>query len=176
MQLSAAYTFLYLPLRILAHYRPIFRQKTIVLVFNTILVSGPKIGGLYTITFLHAGLLFSLLLGLAEHFELPPSMKKRLVKHVRRNREGEQHEDDLTEEATERTPLLDRDEGEVRDLAADEENQYALWIFQFLLAAPFTMILLIQFMLLLLGALRHTLSDGSPTLTSMLYVLLYITN
>jgi len=181
MELSAAFTVLYLPLRILAHYRPIYRQKTIVLfelylitwvllVFNTILVSGPKIGGLYVLTFINTGVLFSLLLGLAEHFELPPSVKKRLVKHIRRDSNGEEGEGQVTEEATERTPLLDRDEEQVRNVSVDEENQYLLWIFQFLTAVPFSMILLIQFILLLLGALPHTLSDGSSSLTIYLGV------
>jgi hypothetical protein len=178
MQMSAAYVGLYLPLRFLAYYRPIFRQKTIVLfelylitwvlmVLNTIAVSISKVGGLYAITFLHVGILFSLVIGLAEHFELPPSIKTRLVRRLRRDSEGREEEEDLTQEATERTPLLNREEAEVRDLAVDEENQYALWIFQLLLAAPFTMILFIQIILLVMGALQQTLADGNSSLSSM---------
>lgn len=176
MQLAASYTFLYTPLRFLAYYRPVFRQKTIVLfelyiiswallVFNTVLVSRLKLGGFYFLTFFNASILFSLLVGLAEHFELPPSVKKQIVKRVRRGSNDQQHED-VAEEATERTPLLDREEAEVRDLAVDEENQYLLWTLQLLLAAPFVMILLVQFMLLLLGALHQTLADGSSSITS----------
>lgn len=182
MQLSASYTLLYIPLRFMAYYRPIFRQKTIVLlqlylvswallVFNTVLVSIFKISGFYFLTFLNASILLSLLLGLAEHFELPPSVKKQLVKHVRRGSNGEQQEEEVIEEATERTPLLDREEAEVRELQVDEENQYLLWTFQLLFAAPFVMILLVQFMLLILGALRQTLADGSSSNTSQYYCL-----
>jgi len=61
-------------------------------------------------------------------------------------------------------------EAEVRDLEADEENQYALWIFQLLLAAPFQMILLIQLTLLIFGTLQHTLADGSSSL--MVYLII----
>ena len=174
MQLSAAFVLLYLPLRFLAHYRPILRQKSIVLlqlyvlswgllIANTVLVAGPKVGGLYFITFMNAGFLLSLVIGLSEHFELPPAIKSRIVKRVHQDEDGEHEE--TANQATETTPLLEtQGEDDIRDLPLDEENQFVLWGFEFLLAVPFTMILLTQINLMALYSLQHTLADGNSPL------------
>ncbi|KZT43625.1 hypothetical protein SISSUDRAFT_1040091 [Sistotremastrum suecicum HHB10207 ss-3] len=171
---SAAFVFQYLPLRLLAHFRPIPRQKTIVLLelyivswllllFSTITITRFNLGAFYFLTFSNAGVFLSLLLALAEQFELRPVPAPPPAVDSNHNESDENNH--TVEEATENTPLLSREETDGdRFLAEDEENQIILWAIQFLLVVPFSAILLLHLSLLLLGSTNQTLADGNAAL------------
>ena len=129
--------------------------------FNTVLVNNKKVGGLYVITFFHIASFCALLVTFLEHLRLSPSATQRLVC-------ADIHEEHTEDEQTETTPLIRRR----GDANAQEVANQPYWILEYLLLIPFPVILVTQMGTMLLGALPHTLADGSSSLIGTLIIVL----
>lgn len=174
--LSISYLSLYLPLRLVQHWKPVHQPKStgmlevywlswFLLVASEVLLNGPGMGGLFFATFLNAASLLAVLLDFAQSFYVPRSS------HVIRTRAIEHHEGEAEaveeDRVTEITPLLgEGTNGVPAEKEAAEDNQPVVWVAQFLLLTLVNGILMMQAALLVLAALAQTLVDGNSPVPS----------
>lgn len=147
------------------------------LILDTVVLKVLQVGGLYFITFYHAGAFAALVVSLLEMLWV---VKKQSAASINGDEHAEEEprrsgpfgedEDERQEEAeasepTERSSLLPKHAD--RDEWAIEDHRLAtpLWGIEFLLAAGFPIILATQIVLLLLTATSQTLADGNKPLT-----------
>ncbi|THH09454.1 hypothetical protein EW145_g2012 [Phellinidium pouzarii] len=139
----------------------------ILLIVDTAYIGRDKIGGLYFITFFHAGALAALLVGLLEHLELPSALGGRsgvAPATVANDHEGDESDPERSG-SSERTPLLAQHGRTIRKSEINGDNEKGLWVIQFLLAVPFPVILITQISIMLLNALSQALADGNSATT-----------
>jgi len=143
------------------------------LVCDTISLDKFKFGSLYPIVFFHCGALLALLIGLLEVFlfkpltpnaDLPndpgdPNVETALV--------VERAEPPGADESDERTPLLVtryKVVGLKSDIY-DEKQAGGMWVWQYLVAIPFPVLLIAQIAWSLLLGFSGTLADGGSPYT-----------
>ncbi|KAI5115976.1 hypothetical protein M0805_002625 [Coniferiporia weirii] len=180
--LSLAFFSFYAVSELFSFFLPVPQQRSmgflecyvfwwILLIVDTVFIDRDQIGGLYFVTFFHAGALAALLIGLLEHFELPSALGGgRRIAFAIDNDYGDNESDTERAESSERTPLLTQNGRTIRKKDIDEDNEMGLWIVQFLLMVPFPVILITQIAVMLLNALPQTLADGNSATTVYLAV------
>ncbi|KAG8924458.1 hypothetical protein FRC01_011478 [Tulasnella sp. 417] len=156
------------------------------LILDTVVLKVLQVGGLYFVTFYHAGTLAALVVSLLEMLWVVKGQSAASIngeepteeEEPRRSGpfgddEAETHEEAEVSEATERTSLLpkhaDRDEW----IIEDHRLATPLWGIEFLLAAGFPIILTTQIALLLLTSMSQTLADGNKPLSVYLIVAIF---
>ena len=171
--LATSYIGVYVTIHLLDHFRPIPQQRSVILLesfvfwwifllVDTILIGTKKLGGLYFVTFFYSATTAALILGLLEHFELPPAIRTRLSGRARTSWTNNRQEAIEGDEPTEQTPLMQNGHTKAND--TDESNELGLWFIQFLLAVPFPLILISQVALMLVNGLNQTLADGNSAI------------
>lgn len=175
--ISLAFIGIYVPLAPFMSWKPVPRQKSIVLletyiiwwilaVFNTILIT-KQIGGLYVITFCHCLAFSSLAVTILEYVSSQRSGAQRLAStHTVEDNgipEGQSGSDH-----TETTPLIQRRSGETPMSNVPEETKQPYWALQYLILVPIPVIMVTQIALTFLGALPQTLADGGSPLLGKL--------
>lgn len=175
--ISLAFITLHVPLTLFSSWRPVPQQKSILLletyvlwwillVFDTVLVNGSKIGGFYFITFFHVAAFLALLVTLLEYLCLPsfPIDHQSAFHNVGGPEiEGESGES-REENHSETTPLIQRQRNLTTKTDVQEGEHYGFWILEYMILVPFPVILVTQTAMMLLGALPQTLADGSSAL------------
>ena len=139
---------------------------------NIILMATHQFGGLYFITFAHAGAFLAIILALLDMLRLDALRYLRI--RVDETQEPSQHASESQvhsqgpsyrrDAATERTPLIPRAEEIIGPRHYGEGDLSLVWILEFLLAVPFPVILLVQMLLAATEALSPTIVDGSSAL------------
>ncbi|KAG8980896.1 hypothetical protein FRB90_007418, partial [Tulasnella sp. 427] len=187
------YLILYAILRALNWYRPpsggqpaqravVFLQTYLfwwsLLVLDTVVLKVLQVGGLYFITFYHAGTLAALAVSLLEMLWVVKVHKVHRVHDGPTNgaeddgdyEERERHEEAEASEPTERSSLLPKNAD--RDEWVFEDRRWAtpMWGIEFLLATGFPIILTTQIVLLLLTSTSQTLADGNKPLSVYLMI------
>ncbi|KAG8906195.1 hypothetical protein FRB99_007411 [Tulasnella sp. 403] len=137
------------------------------LVVATTYLNGRHIGGLYFITFFHAGCLSALPVGFVE-------LLSGTVVQTNHAGSNGRHEDD-EELPSERTPLLSARADRDVDAVQDSHWTKPLWGLEFILSAVFPVILASQLLLVVLTALGETLGDGNPATTVYLLIAVFVT-
>jgi hypothetical protein len=142
---------------------------------NVILMATRQLSGLYFITFVHAGAFLAAFLALLDmlrldalrHFRIRVDEIQEPSRHAP---EGHPYGRESTHSpprnvhrgpATERTPLIPIAEEIIAPKNYSEGDLSLVWILEFLLAAPFPVILLVQMLLAETAALSTTVVDGS---------------
>lgn len=180
--LAIALISIHVPLLLLAEFRPVSQQKSIVLVeyyvlwwialvYYTVMVNNHHLGGLYAISFFHIASFLALVMTLSEHLLLPPQLDLHYAEPVdhgpsRGDEDGEHNQDVHTEQ----TPLLGRRRPIARPDTQESEH-YGFWLAEYLLLVPFPIILVCGTYITVLIALPQTLADGSPALPGKLFLL-----
>ena len=134
-----------------------------------------QFSGLYFITFAHLGAFLATLLALVDmlrldalrYFRIRVDETQEPPRHAHEGQshgQGPSHRRLEYDPATERTPLIRREEETIGPKHWGEDDLSLIWMLEFLLAVPFPIILLVQMLLSETAGLSTTVVDGSSAL------------